>query len=728
MSHAFIGLLLLLFSSTFDGADPLFPVALKGPGSEDLAAGYRLEDSGKGEGRTLNRIYVHVSPKGKSPPLKLLFRVHIAGQPDIRTLLHEGGFSDWFLLDKDTDEPSTLVIGPWLQPKDSRGDAQRAVTVETLPLDFLVRPGFDLPMMGLADVFARYGSDEIVASAGKVLWGEGLESSPDLLVRRIERCMESELFAGHTDRGVAMAIVLSYVLSQQTVLEHIGFEAAYPCATRALSKALLSDPVSQDLVVCYASWLARGGDPCAALNSLSRQVVSPSCLGAFCYDLGVLWEQREDSDRAKSYHRWIPGPSPFHLLSALTVLRSGKVELDLGLFASSGGGKSLKPFSRKAKPRGRLPAPFSNDLFPGPFSPDPVARTSRQSRLGSEEEAAVERGLLWLIRHQSADGYWDCDGFSASCAEIACPGPGSPWLDVGVTGLAVLALVSAPHRLEIEGRHTSIRKGIGYLLDVQESNGRIGPMSTTYAHYAHAAAVMACLEFFGRSGNPAVVPSLRRGLAYIDAARVPGKGWRYRFPPGEGSDASLTSWMVHCLLLASHMGLEGYEEALRDGLDFLEEMTDSETGRVGYLAPGSLSARLPGTEARWPREKTEALTAAALACLLLSGEGDVEDEGFKRGLALVKKILPIWRPEHGRVDYYFWYYGSQLAHYMGGNFETTWNKSLRRALLEGQASEGCQAGSWDPQAGPWGKEGGRVYSTSLAILSLMASERFHLDR
>ena len=70
-------------------------------------------------------------------------------------------------------------------------------------------------------------------------------------------------------------------------------------------------------------------------------------------------------------------------------------------------------------------------------------------RKDSRTEAAVEAGLRWLARHQSADGSWSPDGFTAKCqgarsartARISA----TSLYRTGATGLALLAFLGAGH-------------------------------------------------------------------------------------------------------------------------------------------------------------------------------------------------------------------------------------------------------------------------------------------
>ena len=48
---------------------------------------------------------------------------------------------------------------------------------------------------------------------------------------------------------------------------------------------------------------------------------------------------------------------------------------------------------------------------------------------------------------------------------------------------------------------------------------------------------------------------------------------------------------------------------------------------------------------------------------------------------------------------------------------------MKTAIVDHQRKDGCARGSWDP-VGPWGREGGRVYSTALCTMCLEVYYRY----
>ena len=166
-------------------------------------------------------------------------------------------------------------------------------------------------------------------------------------------------------------------------------------------------------------------------------------------------------------------------------------------------------------------------------------------------------------------------------------------------------------------------------------------------------------------------------------------------------------------------------------------MGDKSTGRVGYTfeaGPGSLPSRPAIYLDKFPAEKSEALTAVALLCRLFMTDNDEvhrwEDhpqyESLRKQADLVRAKLPTWDEEDGSIDMYYWYYGTFAMNQWGGRHWKDWEKALGNALLPNQRREAKGDnfyGSWDP-VGPWGDDGGRVYSTAICTLMLQVYYRY----
>jgi hypothetical protein len=72
-------------------------------------------------------------------------------------------------------------------------------------------------------------------------------------------------------------------------------------------------------------------------------------------------------------------------------------------------------------------------------------------------------------------------------------------------------------------------------------------------------------------------------------------------------------------------------------------------------------------------------------------------------------------------DTYYWYYATQVMYHMGGDHWQAWNGRLHPLLVESQVRSGAMAGSWNPREpvpDRWGPHAGRLYVTTMNLLSL----------
>ncbi len=344
---------------------------------------------------------------------------------------------------------------------------------------------------------------------------------------------------------------------------------------------------------------------------------------------------------------------------------------------------------------------------------------------------SVETGLDWLARHQDPEGFWDCDAFGAQCERGKCSGKGNPLNDVGVTGLAVLAFLGADNTLTSGPYCDAVRRGCGFLCTVIDpENGCLTLEEGVHFMYNHAIGSLALTKAYGASSWPALATPAERVLAYIHGSKNPGKAWRYNLDdPREEkqNDVSVTGWMVRCLVSAHACGLTCYEKDIRDALAYIDDMTDSTTGRTGYNECGHGGSREAGDQNTWPFDETEAMTAVAMVCRSLAGQvlDNLESQGLHidAGAKLLCQQMPGKEENRNRVDYYYWYYGSRAMARVGGTRWKKWKTAVSGLLLDHQDSSKCAEGSWDPRRDPWGDRGSRIYTTALNTLTLQALAR-----
>lgn len=336
----------------------------------------------------------------------------------------------------------------------------------------------------------------------------------------------------------------------------------------------------------------------------------------------------------------------------------------------------------------------------------------------------IALALDWLARHQDSDGRWKALGFDARCeAGEACTGIAASDYDVGLSALALLAFLAQGNTAEDGAHADNVARGLTWLLSVQDP--ATGSFSSTERHeflYEHCIATEALAEAVSFLDAGEARTALERAVRLIHAARNSRGAWRYAYPPDGDNDTSVTSWAVSALAAAKRVGVEVDSNAYAGARWWLERVTDPKSGRVGYYAQGSLSARVAGRNDDYPPELTEAMSAAGLHIARLLGERHFDEASLERTRALLFARPPTWSASGFTNDLYYWFHGAQALQGRRDPASRRWLDALREALLSGQVRAGHSAGSWDPN-GPWGWAGGRVYSTALAALALLVDVR-----
>jgi hypothetical protein len=77
-------------------------------------------------------------------------------------------------------------------------------------------------------------------------------------------------------------------------------------------------------------------------------------------------------------------------------------------------------------------------------------------------------------------------------------------------------------------------------------------------------------------------------------------------------------------------------------------------------------------------------------------------------------------------DTYYWYYATQVLRHVGGERWERWNAQLHPLLIRTQVKAGELSGSWhpyEPVPDRWGPAAGRLYVTTMNLLSLEVNYR-----
>jgi squalene-hopene/tetraprenyl-beta-curcumene cyclase len=215
---------------------------------------------------------------------------------------------------------------------------------------------------------------------------------------------------------------------------------------------------------------------------------------------------------------------------------------------------------------------FENDNYPDVDDTAEVVLALR--KVGHPADAAIQRGLDWIVGMQSSDGGWgafDADNCRALVRRLPFCDFGEvidpPSADVTAHAVETLAELGRPNP-----------RGLQWLLDNQEADGSwFGRWGVNYV-YGTGAAVPALIS----SGVPAEHPGVRRAVEWLEAHQNADGGWgedcrSYDDPGWSGrgeSTASQTAWA----LLALHAADEVGGEAVRGGVQYLIDAQEAGGG------------------------------------------------------------------------------------------------------------------------------------------------------
>jgi hypothetical protein len=317
----------------------------------------------------------------------------------------------------------------------------------------------------------------------------------------------------------------------------------------------------------------------------------------------------------------------------------------------------------------------------------PAAAARAQTPKEDRVDRAVASALAFLQTVQETDGAWTAGGSKSPA----------------VTGLAVLAYLSAGH-VPGEGPYgRTVEKGVRWVLQSQRDNGAFAA-AFGQEMYHQGICTLALTQVAGMADGELareIKGKLEKAVALIlRAQRTTGAGrggWRYTVQ-GFDADMSVTGWQMLALRAAKNLGCDVPAERIDLAVDYVLRCREPRSGGFCYMAGGAMTIPCTGT---------------GVLCLEICGKGRHRTpEALQAGAVLLKQPPQGLQPHLA----YSLYYGSQAMFQLGNNYWLSYRPQLHKILLDNQQANGSWLTPLDFQ--------GPSYTTAMAVLALTVEYRY----
>ena len=214
----------------------------------------------------------------------------------------------------------------------------------------------------------------------------------------------------------------------------------------------------------------------------------------------------------------------------------------------------------------------------------------------------------------------------------------------------------------------------------------------------------------------------QKAVQFIHYTQHADGGWRYTEDRQGPSDVSVSGWQVLALKAARRAEVSEVSEDCVSRLEgFFRSCEDKASGRTFYQPGHNLPSDAPTAIGMLVHQFILEQPDSPLIVHGAKYLADKAESSLKHGRKPPKKRRFAALPG----DYYTFYNGTLAMFQAGGQSWKRWNDVVRDSLVDRQCDEdeGCRRGSWDA-TGQWSPEGGRVYSTALAVLTLEVYYRY----
>jgi len=309
----------------------------------------------------------------------------------------------------------------------------------------------------------------------------------------------------------------------------------------------------------------------------------------------------------------------------------------------------------------------------------------RPPMVTAETEAAIERGLRYLVSKQGSDGSFRDYGQYGT-------------YPVSMTALSGLALASSGNTTSQGSYSPQLRRAVDYVLRSAQDNGLICRSGEEEARsmYGHGFSMLLLAQVMGMEEDTdrlaQIHYTLRRGVHLIGRSQSRLGGWLYQ-PDMNGDEGSVTITQVQALRAARNAGIAVPKSVIDNAMQYLEKSVQPDGG-IAYRV-GMNGSRPP-------------ITAAAVACWFNAGEYD--NPMALKAMEYCKDKIGFGDDRRGVWGHWFYahLYLAQVMYLAGDDEWKDYYPKLRDHLIAIQDEDG----SWQ------GDSVGRVYGTSVALIVL----------
>ena len=327
-----------------------------------------------------------------------------------------------------------------------------------------------------------------------------------------------------------------------------------------------------------------------------------------------------------------------------------------------------------------------------------------------DSEAAVKRGLDWLVRNQGPEGNWESN-------------------DLGLVGMGALAFLSAGHSPGVGRNGQACERALNYVLKNAKPSGLLNIADAQRDMYNHGLATFVLGQAHGMTADQRISPVLDRALKLIANTQCNDGGWDYRAKSqAQGHDLSLVVMQAKALRSAVDSGLEVPPEVIDQAIKSVREHYNPADGRRDASEADQQKVAGQFSYTKGGGQATIAMAAAGVVCLQEFGQYD--DWRIPKNMDIIAAAIKQQKSQgrNGQVpfDGYTLYYVGQALYQVDGKYWIDNYPKLRDLIVAGQVQElknPQRDGAWQ-SGGHLGGRPGELYGTSVACFVLSMPNRY----